>query len=574
MSWVCRIVIACLWALLPVAGAQANVGLPPASTYAAACHAASGESVSIAAMAAPGARWNCRRDGWDNTRPVSWLRFDAAAWRQATPPRGFFSHITRFERISLSAVDADGSIRTRSFAPDEVERLTSGPLFSVPVPELRGDTRQVIVRLDRAHNVTVLTEARLSDRPHLAAWHQSGVVALALIAGMLVIPLLFDRGFYAVPRERFLLLHAAMVGSMLSYLLLSGGLMQFFAPLPIRWISLGGPLSFTFGAMASAYFLVEFLEKDALSPMMRRMLLTAGWWSVLVPGTLALQLDAMQPFDNAGYFYGFTVVLLVFMAALGSALVRGSRAVRLIAIAWVPILACGAERILRGTGIYTGPGSLDQLMFFAFALEVVVVWMAVMQRFMTIKQDRDKARSEARMLGELSERDPLTGLMNRRAIERRFAALHRDGYETFAVLDLDRFKEVNDRFGHGVGDDVLCACARAFSVAPDLLATRMGGEEFLLLLRGEDALVRAEELRRELSARIAREVAGLDRFVTASMGIVQIPHAVIPDADFAAVYDRADQLLYAAKSAGRNRSMSEKLSLFPRPGTTAKAAAA
>ena len=200
------------------------------------------------------------------------------------------------------------------------------------------------------------------------------------------------------------------------------------------------------------------------------------------------------------------------------------------------------------------------------------MWTAVILRFMRLKQERDKARDDARMLGELSERDPLTGLLNRRGIERRFAALHGEGYETFAVLDLDRFKEVNDRFGHAVGDDVLRACARALSVTPNLFAARMGGEEFLLLLRGADSLVRAEEIRRELSARVAREVAGLDRFVTASMGVVQIPREVIPDVEFAAIYDRADQLLYAAKAAGRNRSMSEKLSLFARPGAVPAAA--
>ena len=56
------------------------------------------------------------------------------------------------------------------------------------------------------------------------------------------------------------------------------------------------------------------------------------------------------------------------------------------------------------------------------------------------------------------------------------------------------------------------------------------------------------------------------------MGVVQIPREVIPNVEFAAIYDRADQLLYAAKAAGRNRSMSEKLSLFARPGAVPAAA--
>ena len=571
-AWVRGIVFVCLSLFLPAAGANAAAVATSATTYAPVCHAASDETTTLIEMAAAGARWHCGAGDWDNTRPAAWLRFDAAAWRGAAPPTSFVSHITRFQRISLSAVDADGSTRTRTFTSGEAELLESGPLFAVPLPELGGSTREVIVRLERPHNVTALTEARLSRRPHLAAWQDSAVVLLAMIAGMLLIPLVFDIGLYTVLRERFLLLHAGMVGSMLGYLLFSGGLVLFFAKPQIDIVSVVGPLSFAVGAWASAYFLLDFLEDNALPPTMRRLLVAAGWWSLLVPGTMALQLDAMQPFDNEGYFYGFVPPLAVFAATLITALLRGSRAVRLVAVAWIPILACCAERILRGTGVYSAPASLDQLMFLAFAIEVIVVWTAVILRFMRLKQERDKARDDARMLGELSERDPLTGLLNRRGIERRFAALHGEGYETFAVLDLDRFKEVNDRFGHAVGDDVLRACARALSVTPNLFAARMGGEEFLLLLRGADSLVRAEEIRRELSARVAREVAGLDRFVTASMGVVQIPREVIPDVEFAAIYDRADQLLYAAKAAGRNRSMSEKLSLFPRPGAVPAAA--
>ena len=563
-----------LWfvALLALFAAAPAAADSTAPAYRPICHAASGADVSIAAMARDAHRWNCRRTGWDNERPAAWLRFDAAGWQGRQVPTAFVSHITRFERISLSAVDARGTIRTRSYSSGEARLLNSGPHFMASLPKLREDTREVIVRLDRPHNITVLSEARLTARPNLSGWNETSVVLLALIAGMLVIPLVFDLGFYTVLRERFLLLHAAMVGSMLVYLLFSGGLVLFFVQPSIDLVSATGPLAFAFGALASAYFLLDFLEDDALPPVMRRLLWGAGWWSLLVPGTLALQLDLTQPFDNSGYFYGFAPALVVFVATLATALARGSRAVRLITIAWVPILLCCAERILRGTGVYTGPLWLDRLMFVAFALEVVMVWMAVMQRFVALKQERDMARLEALALGELSERDPLTGLMNRRVIERRFRTLHRDGYETLAVLDLDLFKDVNDRFGHALGDDVLRACAGAMHGLSDVLAIRMGGEEFLLLLRGRDSLARAEQIRQSLPRHIARNVPGLDRVVTASMGAVQIPRSIAPEAGFIEIYDRADKLLYEAKAAGRNRTMSEKLSLFRRP-RNAKAAA-
>jgi diguanylate cyclase (GGDEF)-like protein len=102
----------------------------------------------------------------------------------------------------------------------------------------------------------------------------------------------------------------------------------------------------------------------------------------------------------------------------------------------------------------------------------------------------------------------------------------------------------------------------------------MGGEEFLLLLRGRDAARRAEKRRQALSARIAEDVAGLDTVVTASMGLVEVPPSAMPNAGLNDLYTRADQLLYEAKQAGRNRALSERLKTFvPRRTERRKAAA-
>ena len=99
----------------------------------------------------------------------------------------------------------------------------------------------------------------------------------------------------------------------------------------------------------------------------------------------------------------------------------------------------------------------------------------------------------------------------------------------------------------------------------DQLAIRMGGEEFLLLLRGRKAVERAEDVRQRLSDHIAGEVPSLEAPVTASMGVVQLARSFASTANFEAIYERADMLLYEAKAAGRNRTMSEKLSLFEAP---------
>jgi diguanylate cyclase (GGDEF)-like protein len=146
--------------------------------------------------------------------------------------------------------------------------------------------------------------------------------------------------------------------------------------------------------------------------------------------------------------------------------------------------------------------------------------------------------------------DPLTGLTNRRRfIEELEATLYGPGKPSCAVLtiDLDRFKEVNDSFGHSVGDDLLRLVGPRLQRAlqPGDLLARMGGDEFAVLLPDSDG-VRAREVADELGAALRDpfEVDGLPLHVDASIGI-----ALCPDhgRDRSLLLARADTAMYAAK---------------------------
>jgi diguanylate cyclase (GGDEF)-like protein len=153
--------------------------------------------------------------------------------------------------------------------------------------------------------------------------------------------------------------------------------------------------------------------------------------------------------------------------------------------------------------------------------------------------------------------DSLTGLPNARAVHDTVKRMAAQAGRTkaplaAALLDLDHFKQVNDTFGHGRGDDVLAAVGAVLrgSLRESDFIGRMGGEEFVMLLPatdGEGALAAAEKIR----AAVAKlTVPGVDRKITVSIGIAVIPeHA--GDAD--AVLRAADRALYAAKEHGRNR---------------------
>ena len=150
-------------------------------------------------------------------------------------------------------------------------------------------------------------------------------------------------------------------------------------------------------------------------------------------------------------------------------------------------------------------------------------------------------------LTELARTDPLTGLVNRRALaeilDREIERARRGQRLSVVMLDLDRFKRFNDRFGHPVGDQLLEAAARAWcdvTRGGDVLG-RYGGEEFLAILA---------DCSRELATEVAermRSVVPMGQ--TVSVGVASWS----PDDDAASLVSRADKALYRAKEAGRNR---------------------
>jgi diguanylate cyclase (GGDEF)-like protein len=165
-------------------------------------------------------------------------------------------------------------------------------------------------------------------------------------------------------------------------------------------------------------------------------------------------------------------------------------------------------------------------------------------------------------LVRLAMRDPLTGVLNRRALFEQFDARWRDAAAAVGPLgcimvDIDRFKSFNDRYGHAVGDEVIKAVARELGAALRLndVLGRYGGEEFCIVLSGldDDTAARvAERMRRALEAKAGGSVRTVTNLsVTASFGVASWrPGMALTPAQ---LVDRADQALVAAKQAGRNR---------------------
>lgn len=186
-------------------------------------------------------------------------------------------------------------------------------------------------------------------------------------------------------------------------------------------------------------------------------------------------------------------------------------------------------------------------------------------KLIRMKREGDAARAQVQDGLRLALRDPLTGLHNRRYAMAQLQALalqaetQRRGFAVL-LIDLDRFKSVNDRHGHAAGDAVLVEVARRLADslrAEDLLA-RVGGEEFLVALPDvtmADAAQVAERLGEVMQARPFRLPGGETLRVTVSIGVTMASSDEVAGgvAGVQAVIDRADHALLSAKAAGRNQ---------------------
>ena len=184
-----------------------------------------------------------------------------------------------------------------------------------------------------------------------------------------------------------------------------------------------------------------------------------------------------------------------------------------------------------------------------------IVSALVIQAFLTTIYFRLVARAEGR-LRELATTDPLTRLLNRRALRERIALEERRQQReakplSFVLADVDHFKAINDQHGHEAGDQVLVQVAGALGEGMrevDHLA-RWGGEEFLIVLPDTD-----ESAAGQVAERLRRAVAGLQlpggaRAITVTLGVAQRAQGELPDQ----AISRADLALYAGKRAGRDR---------------------
>lgn len=262
-----------------------------------------------------------------------------------------------------------------------------------------------------------------------------------------------------------------------------------------------------------------------------------------------------------------TIVLLLFLIATYEALraPRPRSASRLITastflLGALLLLARAVFEAVNPAPLTSGMASTPmQGLMFGYAALVPVI-----ATFGFVLMCSEHARAE---LETLAATDPLTGSLNRRMLEQLVTtqlaeARRRPRPLSVLLLDVDKFKNINDNFGHDVGDMVLKAVVAAsrLQLRPGDLIGRLGGEEFLIVLddTGETEAVQVAE-------RLRAAIAGLDL----GEGDYRVPLSISigvasrksERSDFGELVRRADRAMYAAKSAGRNRVVTGEIEM-------------
>ena len=288
---------------------------------------------------------------------------------------------------------------------------------------------------------------------------------------------------------------------------------------------------------------------------------------------LAISLALLLPFllSYQRVFHGvtirsfFLILPLLYVAARFSVRVTAAN-VAVMAMLLLYVVRNGQEPF-GAVPILETVTSAQELIFAMSAMSLGIATLLAQHRANARELEARVAERTAELtraneeLQRMAVTDPLTGVSNRRALIARLQAeiarAQRYGHPLGLIMaDIDHFKQVNDRYGHDTGDIVLRHMAQTCSEllrVSDVIA-RYGGEEFVILVpeTGEaDALELAERLRAALAASPVQ--VGEDAIrITASFGVAMLGAG---DRDGDSLFHRADQAMYAAKQAGRNRVM-------------------
>ena len=437
--------------------------------------------------------------------------------------------------------------------PDAAARFSRHALSIVLPSNLRSD-RAIYLRTDvtptpkRMHvTVTRMSAYQAGDLDH--------VRLMTLFASVQFVMIMVGICLWVTLRDRVFAYFVAYAGLQLGYQMLASG-EAYDLPGGTALAAFGGQRAAWFLAMTSATFsisfILEFCSLKRNSPGPAAILGAMRWPFAAVAALLAIPWFPLTSLLQNIANLMFLVSSLLAMAVVANAAFHGNRASTFFLVAWMPQVAFTGFRVTQLLLALPQPAWIEYGFPLTMAFSSIVIVIGLADSMLRARRERDIAHG-------LAERDGLTGVLNRRALNSRLSELIAqvragDGRLALLFIDIDHFKAINDKHGHLAGDTCLKAVASAVvsSLAGHQYFGRYGGEEFLAILPGasrQEAASIGEQLRKLIEELVIDAECG-DVKLTASIGVACL------DADNESIeqfVERADKALYRAKAEGRNR---------------------
>ncbi|SEP84915.1 diguanylate cyclase (GGDEF) domain-containing protein [Pseudomonas cuatrocienegasensis] len=565
----------------------------------------SGQAEMPQVRALPASAWQpvARRDAsFGYSRSAFWLRLNV---HNPAPQAGDW--ILLVGNPLLDQLDVYGLDDTRVYrAGDQrpfAERWIAHRQLALPLHLQAGETRELLLRMRSEGSANL--SASLMSRATFEHHEQRHLLLQGLFFGALAVMVIYNLSIFVITRDRNYLWYSLFVSSFALYQFIQLGFaLQWLWPNALAWHQLSFPLSSALATLMAIIFTYGVLDLKHC-----HRLYSYTCWVLTIAAVLVIGMALIGPYRLA-LMGSFALLGACSIAAWGVTLLRwraGYRPARLFALGWSMLIIASLFSILSGTGILPYSlvtlqaqqiGSLVELVIFSIALASRIresqqaqalaqaqlfdkerqlrqeqerslslqrrtneqLEQRVTERTRELEQAMQALASANQQLNEQNRRDSLTGLLNRMTfnneLDRALARATRSQTSVaILMMDLDFFKQVNDHYGHLAGDACLQHTAWRLEQrlrTGDLLA-RFGGEEFVALLdhtsaAGAQAL--AEQLCEDLAAHPCL-YDGQSIALSLSIGVCAgIPRSATQRDLY---LRRADQALYQAKSAGRNR---------------------
>lgn len=511
--------------------------LPAAPPLVATAPAAQGTTQTEAWLRAP-------RNG------VRWYRVQLADdWRAASAPWLKIHGNTRARVVAY--LPPDYRPHSASVFDADLDPSLSHHAVVYPLPATLTPAQPIYLAVGNPGQTQPIEVAIVDAASYRAAdlWHvrvstlfESVLLSLVLVIGC----------FWVVLRDRMFLFFIVYVSAQLVYSMAVSG--ELFAlPCGAFLAAAGyrtGQAAAALAAGISVWFILDFADLRRWTPRRARVLSLMAW------PYLALAACVWVPWlrPDAWLPNGVNVLLIVStvvaLAATWGAWRAGNRQAGFFLLSWIPLLLLTLARVLQLVAGLPLPAWLEYGLPGSMAWSAIIITVGLADSTLQVRRERDD-------VARLAQFDPLTGVFNRGAImERLQRAWQVDPAEPLAVLflDIDHFKRINDTRGHAAGDT--CLREVTLAVRSELghgdRVGRYGGEEFVIMLRGDSARMAAHVAERIVARAAALEipVGQTPITLTVSVGVAVRDGSMV---DPEALVGYADDAQYCAKAAGRNR---------------------